>query len=513
MKINQLKAGSLLSYLQMALGVVVGLVYTPTMIRLLGQSEYGLYNTVSSTISMLSVLSLGFNSSYIRYYSKYKMNNDKESIFRLNGLFLTIFGVIGAVALICGLFLSCNLEFVFAQGLTEEEYSLAKTLMILLTINLSIYFPMNVFSNIISAHERYVFLKLLGMIKTVASPLLSMLLLWMGYRSVAMVLVTLLVSILIDIAYFIYVVCFLKNKFVFKTVEKGLFRDLLIFTSFVAMNIIVDQINSNMGKVLLGRYNGTEMVAIYSVGFSLYHYYMMFSTAISGVFSPRIHKIINATRGYIDEQRTRLTELFTRVGRLQFLILALIATGIIFFGRPFIALWAGEGYEGSYVVAVLLIVSSTIALIQNLGIEVQRAQNNHKFRSIAYMIMACINLLLTVFLCPRYGAIGAAIGTAVSLVFANGLVMNIYYHKRCNINILFFWKNIGKLSKGLIIPLVAGFIGNFFIDYGKLIHMVLGMISYAFIYFVSMWFFGMNQYEKDLLMKPLAKVLHHIRRK
>ena len=65
---NQLKAGSVLSYIQMALSVIIQLVYTPIMIRLLGKNEYGLYQTVASTISMLSILSLGFNSGYIRYY-------------------------------------------------------------------------------------------------------------------------------------------------------------------------------------------------------------------------------------------------------------------------------------------------------------------------------------------------------------------------------------------------------------------------------------------------------------
>ena len=157
MKINQLKAGSLLSYLQMALSVIVGLLYTPIMIRLLGQNEYGLYNTVASTISMLSILSLGFNSSYIRYFAKYKHNNDKESIYRLNGLFLSIFIIIGVIAFVCGMFLSFNLELVFKQGLTTHEYGIAKILMILLTVNLSLSFPMSVFSSIISAHERYVF--------------------------------------------------------------------------------------------------------------------------------------------------------------------------------------------------------------------------------------------------------------------------------------------------------------------------------------------------------------------
>ena len=69
---KQLKIGSLLSYVQMIIGVLIGLAYTPFMLRTLGQSEYGLYNTVSSTISVLSILSLGFNASYIRYFTKYK---------------------------------------------------------------------------------------------------------------------------------------------------------------------------------------------------------------------------------------------------------------------------------------------------------------------------------------------------------------------------------------------------------------------------------------------------------
>ena len=72
------------------------------MIRLLGQNEYGLYNTVASTISTLSILSLGFNSSYIRYFAIYKKHNDRESIYKLNGLFFVIFSAIGIIGLLCG---------------------------------------------------------------------------------------------------------------------------------------------------------------------------------------------------------------------------------------------------------------------------------------------------------------------------------------------------------------------------------------------------------------------------
>ena len=506
-KISQLKAGALLSYAQMGLGVIIQLFYTPIMLRILGANEYGLYNTVSSTITMLSVLSLGFNSSYIRYYAKYKKDNDEDSIKKLNGLFLIIFLIIGFVALICGLFLSFNLELVFDKGLTAAEYKTARILMLLLTVNLSVSFPMSVFQSIISAHERYVFLKLLGMLKNVVGPLVTLPLLLLGFRSISMVVVTLAIAVITDVIYLIYSRKKLNVGFVFHDFEKGIFKSLFAFTFFIALNSVVDQINSNMGKFLLGRYKGTEVVAVYSVGYTIYQLYMTFSTAISGVFSPRIHKIVNETFENISEQKSRLTELFVKVGRIQFLILSLVCTGLIFFGKPFISIWAGEGYGESYYVMLLLCISTTVPLIQNIGIEIQRAQNKHQFRSYVYLGMAAINLISTVFLSQLYGAVGAAIGTAVSLIVANGVIMNIFYHKKCNIDVLNFWKSILRQSLGLIIPVICGILMNHFFDFDSIIRLLLGATIYTCVYCLSMWIFGMNQYERALMLKLARKII------
>ena len=145
----------------------------------------------------------------------------------------------------------------------------------------------------------------------------------------------------------------MKEKFVFHGFEKGIFKSLFSFTIFIAINTLIDQINWNIDKLLLGRFKGTAEVAVYSVGYTLYQCYMMFSTSITGVFTPRIHKIVNTTKDNIEEQRIQLTELFNRVGRLQFIILSLIASGIIFFGKFFIVgIWAGNGYDNSYFVAL-----------------------------------------------------------------------------------------------------------------------------------------------------------------
>lgn len=504
-KVNQLKVGSILSYIQMGLNIIIELLFTQLMIKALGKSEYGLYNTVASTISMLSILSLGFNSSYVRYFAKYKVKNDETNISKLNGMFLLVFIFIGCIALLCGIYLSFNLKFIFKDGLSVSEYELARILMLLLTLSLSFSFPMSVFGNIISANERFVFLKITNMIKTILGPLLSMPLLLLGFRSVSFVVVTLVISILADILNLIYCVRIIKTKFIFHHLDKDVFKDLFVYTSFIAINIIVDQINSNVDNIMLARFKGTKEVAVYAVGSRLYTAYVRFSSSVSGVFTPRIHKIVNSIKNP-EKLRVELTELFIKVGRIQFYILSLVATGIIFFGKTFIRYWAGDGFNNSYYVALLLIIPGTIPLIQNLGIEIQRALNKHQFRSIAYLFMAIINLSISYYLCQIYGAVGSTIGTAFSLIIANGIIMNIFYYKKCYIDVISFWVNIFKASVGLIIPVIIGVLLTKIINISIYIYL-LCIVFYTTIFLVSMYFFSMNRYEKDLVVGVLKKLI------
>ncbi len=503
-KLNEMRGGSVLSYIQIALNIVVGLVYTPIMIRYLGKSEYGLYNTVASVISIISLISLGFNSGYIKYYSIYKERNESDSINKLNGLYLIIFIIIGLIALLCGLFFTFNLNLVFEDGLTPEEYEIARWLMLILTINLAVSFPMSVFSNIISAHEKFIFLKLLAIIRTVLSPLITLPLLLMGFRAIAMVIVTVSVNVFVDILYLFFVLCRLKCRFVFREFESGLFKSIFKYTIFVAIHLIVDQININLDKFILGRLRGTDSVAVYSVGSSLYSYYISIGLAFVNFFSPRVHRIVTEECGSAN-LKNRLTDLFIKVGRIQYIVVALVATGFVFFGREFIFYWAGSGYEDAYYVGLFLIIPGLIDLIQHTGIEIQRAQNKHMFRAVVYVCMALANIVISVVLCEFYGAIGCAVGTGISLIVAQGFIINIYYQKQCNLDVKQFWKSILRMSLALIPPIICGVIIMLFVNITSFIELALLILLYVIVYGISMWILGLNEYEKGLIFKVLKR--------
>ncbi len=501
MKINQLKAGVVLSYVTQGVNILTGLLYTPVMLRLLGINEYGLYQLVNSVVSYLGILSLGFGSSYIRFYSRFKAEGDQKGIAKLNGMFLIIFSVVAVVCLLCGTVMATNVKLVFGSGLTDTELSKARVLLSLMVINLSATFINSVFKCQVTAHEKFVFQRCLDLFKAVFNPFLTLPLLIMGYDSIAMVCVTTFITFFALFTDIIYCKRKLKVKFYFGDFDFSLLKEMWVFTFYIFIHMIVDQLNWSIDKVLLGRMIGTGAVGIYGIAGQLNSMYLHFSSTVSTVFIPRVNMMIAQKK---DDKA--ITELFTRVGRVQFLILGLIITGYVFFGREFISLWAGKAYIDAYAIGLFLMIPVTVPLIQNLGIEIQRAKNMHKARSIVYLLIAISNIFISIPCIRAWGTLGAAVGTAISLIAGNGIFMNYYYHCHIKLNMFYFWKKIFKFLPAISVSLIGGVLIRKFLPLGNIIFLVCGIVIYTFIYVVAMWYLGMDEYEKDLIKKPIKKI-------
>lgn len=486
--INQRKTGVVLSYAGELVKILVSLIYTPIMLRLLGQSEYGLYQLVYSVVSYLSLLSLGFGSSYLRFYSRYKAQKDEDGVAKLNGMFMLIFCSISVICILCGSVMVGNIRGIFGTGLTESEYGTAKVLMGLLIINLAMTFPNSVFNCSITAHEKFLFQKLLILLQNLFSPFLTLPLLIMGYGSIGMVSVTTFLTFLLLISNMFYCFKKLHIRFAFRGLQVGLLKEMWVFTFFIFLNQIIDQINWSVDKFLLGRFAGTTAVAVYGVGGQINTLYLQFSSSVSNVFVPKVNRIVAETN-----DNNQLTILFTKVGRIQFMVLGLILSGFIFFGVPFVKIWAGSEYGASYAVALLLIIPG--------------AKNMHKARAVIYLAIAIANVFISIPLIKLMGPAGAALGTAISLIAGNAIFMNWYYHARIGMNMIYFWKEIAKFIPALIAPCAVGIVIMNFVNITGLVKLGVFAVVYTAVYALSMFFLGMNAEEKQLVMGPIRKIL------
>ena len=499
---NQLKAGVILSYISTAVSIVIQLVYMPVMIRLLGQSEYGLYSLVSGIVSYLSLFSLGFSGAYMRFFAK--SYGDKEKTASLNGMFLMLFSVLATLALICGIVLSFFPKQIFGDKLTVSELSKAKILMLILVINIAISLISGLLDSIISAYEQFVFQRIAGLASIVLSPFITLPLLLIGYRSIMLVVVSTVLTFIRFAVNIWFCINKIKISVSFKGVEWRLLKEIGVFSSFLFINMIIDQINWNADKLILGHTSGTNEVAVYGVASQFNSLFMTFSTTVSSVFSPRVN-LIAAQK--VNKASAEFTGLMAKIGRIQFMILGLPTLGLIVFGKYFIVnIFAGEGYENAYTAALFLILPALIPWIQNIGIEMQRALNKHQFRSIIYLIMAIGNVLISIPLAKNFGAVGAAMGTALSLLIGNGLIMNVFYHKALSIDMKYFWKEIFKTFKGMIIPIIAAIYIMRCVPFKNLTVFLTSIIAFIVIYCASIIAFSCNKEEKNLLFGMIGKI-------
>lgn len=503
---NQLKWGVLLSYLSMGLGVLVSLAYMPFMLRLLGQSEYGLYTLVASVVSYLHLLSFGFGSTYVRYYVRAVTTGAEDDGARLNGLFLLIFSAVAVVSAVLGVVLVLNVGAVFGTKLSVQELSTARVLTGLMAFGVTVSFPASVFSAFITANEKFVVQRLLQVVQVVVSPVLMLVVLMLGHRSIGMASVAAGIVLVTTAANVWYSVKRLRMRFSFQGIDGAMLKEIVVFSSYIFMNIVIDQANFNVDKYILGRVSGTIAVAVYGLAAQINSYYMALSTAVSGVFVPKVNRLVAAT-----DDDAELTRLFTRVGRIQFLVLALVCSGLVVFGFPFISGWAGRDYRGAYPILLLLMVPVTVPLIQNLGIEIQRAKNLHKFRSLVYLGTATANVLATIPLSQRYGGVGAAAATAVAMVIGPGLIMNVYYHRRVGLDMRYFWSELLRFMPSLIAPSLTGVAIVSFVDLRTPLSFVSAVALYVVVYGASMWFIGMNDQERNLIRGPLQRLARRLR--
>ena len=481
---NELGIGILLNYINLIVGNLIPIFYTPVMLSLLGQSEYGLYKLSSSITSYLSLISLGIGTAITRYLIKARETEGAEAEARMLGLFVVIFNIIAAVALVVGTGLAFSLPVWYGESLTASELARMKILVLLMVCNTALSFSQSPYAAVVTAHEKFVFQQCANITATCIGPLLNVVMLVLGYASVGMAVSSLFIGVLCRVAYACYIHKSMAIRPQYRNMPTHMLKDILKFSFWVFIANIVSQLYNATDTVMMGAVPelATTGVAIYTVGNMFNTIVFSLTTGISNLMAPKVNKMVFS--GADDQE---ITNLAIRVGRFQGFLFSLVVSGFITFGQPFIRLYAGEGYEDAYWVAVLMMVPNMIPLVQSICLSALMAKNKHKFRALVYLGIAIANVVGTWFLMRTWGIVGAALMTGAAVVLGQGFVMNWYYHKRTGLDMIRFWKEVGGVYVIPALMCVAALLLGRVIDYNTLWIMLTGIVVYTLIFAGLNW--------------------------
>lgn len=437
-----LKTNAVLNTIRQSSSVILPLITFPYVSRVLGNIQYGRYSFSASIVTYFSLLSTyGISNYAIREGAR--IRDDKQKISELaSDLFIfNIFTAIVAYTLL-GLFVLFNTK--------VKDYALLifiQSLCIILTM-IGIDWVNTVFEDFLYITVRYIVLQLIALVFIflfIKSP--------KDTAKYCLILVT--ASYGGNLLNLLYIRKYVKINIKRKINIKHYFLPL----SILFVNSLATMIYVNSDITMLGFFKSDEAVGIYGFASKIYNVLKHLINAIIVVAVPRL--------AYLYEQdKEKYTTYINKIFKLLMFIIFPIAVIFSVFSDSIIYVAGGIEYcSGSYSFKILmtaLIFALSASIFTNCILIINRLE---KYCLISTIISAFTNVVLNLFMIPRWGITGAAVTTGIAEAL-NFIIQFYFTKKKLRITVKITIKDCSKILIGsAVVLLICTSINRFINDY------------------------------------------------
>lgn len=494
---KQIKLGAVISYITIVFNIIAGLIYTPWMIASIGKDNYALYTLALSIINIF-LLDFGIGSSVTRFLSEYYAKGMRKEAEQFMGIVYKVFFVISAI-IAFGLIIFYFLIDILYGKLSPSEIIIFKHLFIIVGAYSVISFPCTVFKGVLMANEKFVSVKLCGLGQKVTDTILIIFFLLSGKGVYAMVLVHAFSNMLFHAIRYLIIRIRTKQRSQMHSWNKTQARSLFGYSVWITIISISQRCIFNIMPSLIAALIGSAEVTLFSLAATLEGYVYTFADAINGMFMPRISRIFAS-----DNSENKINDLMCRVGKFHVYTIGLIIIGFICLGQRFVKLWLGSGYESVYICAVILMIPSLIDVPQQVARTSLLTLNIVKQQAYIYISMAVINILISLFLVPDFGAVGASIAVCCAYLFRT-FMFNVLYKKKLPVRLGQYFRNVYlKWGIAAIASLVTGSVlDNLIPKNGVFSFLILGIVV-VIIYAVLIYVFDIDKKTKSSIKNNIC---------
>ena len=486
--------GILISYLNLGLGMIVNIFLTPMLIASLGDVDYSLYKVMQSFAGPLSMFNLGISTIVTRSIVQFGTREDYTEQDKKNTMAhaLLASGVMALVVCAAGLIMCRAIPGIYGGSYSAANIALGQKIFLVFLLSTILHMLTDAFSGCLVGHEKFTVNALVQFCGTLLKILLLVTLVLLGTNALWVACVDLMVSLvrfLFSAVYATFVLHELPRLYYF---DRKKLSEIVLFGSAILLQAIVNQVNNNVDTMILGAYvSDKAIITMYTSALTIYAIYNSLISVIASFFLPKATRLVTQ-----NASGRELTDFVIGPGRFQAVLATACIFGFALCGRNFIAIWIGDKYGDAYWVTLMLMIPVTIPLVENVMISVLDAALKRMYRSVTLVIMAVLNVAVSIVLVRYLGFWGAAIGTVLSLLVGHGFLMNAYYAKTFQLQVFRMFYSIfkGILPAGLAAALlclpVALLLENTLVFF-----LVKGIVFMAF-YGLFLFWFGFNASEK-----------------
>lgn len=490
---QQIKLAAVISYATIFINIGIGIFYTPWLVSSIGKSDYGIYVLIIAFLSYF-LMDFGIGEALARFAAKFRVDKQEEKIQDLLGLATALYIIIDAVIICALIVVYFFIPQIFKQ-LTPSEISTFKVVYVIAGLFSAISFPFTSLNGLLLAYNQFVLIKTTEFISKIGAVVLMIIAIFMGYGIFALIMINALVGLLIIVIKIISLRKQINFNFKISLQNRDLLKEIFSLSIWATIMGFAQRLLINAAPIILGIFSGTHEIAVFSIGMIIEGYTWTFANALNGFFLTKVSHL------HANNDTLGINNLMVKLGRIQLFLSGILIMGMVVFGKEFIQLWMGPGFENSYYVMILLTLPGVIILTQEIALTQMYVRNDLKPRALLFLAAAVVCIIISINLSPKMGAIGAATGVFFALVVCHVIGMNFVYWKKFDLDIPRFFREVHlNFLPVAAIFVTLGFIVNYFITDVSWVIFVLKVTLLSAIYFLFSWLLYLRKEEKVLFL-------------
>jgi O-antigen/teichoic acid export membrane protein len=436
-----------LSWLSLAVNVIVGILLSPFILHRLGDIGFGIWVLIFSITGYYGLFDLGIRSSIVRFVSKFVATGDKKALGNLINTSLFTYCGICAVCLLVTLVLSAYVDTLFR--IPEEFHSSARWLLLMVGGSVALGFPLGIAGGILEGLQRYDILNWTNITSTLARALLIVFALYHQRGLLTIALITVLVPLIIFIVRGIVAMRICPVAIGWRYVDRATFREIANYSSLTFVIIVSIHLKFKTDEVIIGGLMSAAAITYFNIGARIVDYAGEVVGGLTQIFVPM------SSHSDATGNMEQLRRIFIVGNRFCAFIIFPICAILIILGKSVIEVWVGQKYIGpSYPVLVILAVSTTVMYAQGASSRILLGMGKHGTWALVALTEGVVNVILSILLVRRYGIVGDSLGTAIPLVCSMVFFLPGHLCRRLGVRMRTYLREAYGLPLVLCVPTV-----------------------------------------------------------
>jgi O-antigen/teichoic acid export membrane protein len=408
--------GSASNLVRVLLSMLVSLILPPFLVHHMSAAEYGAWVLILQLSAYVNLLDFGLQTAIGKYVAEYDASGDRDASHNLVSTSFTFLALAAAIACVAISAVVFSVPHFFHQ-MPAELVPEVRIALLAIGLSSAIALPFTTFLSTFIGLQQYVFPTIVSTASRVGSAAVLIALLLLHGSLVQLALVMAAFNLAAAATQFWGWRKLVKERvgFSFLVFHRPSAMKLAKYGSVLSIWTLAMLFISGLDVVIVGHYHYGE-IGFYSIANGAANFML---ALVSSAFGPLVPAVSSMQSGTTPD---RIGDLCIKTTRYCVLLLLLLGLPLLFGAYPLLSLWVGKTYAArSAPYLEVLVLCNIVRQLAFPYILVVVATGKQHLATIGGIVEATVNVILSVWLVQKIGAIGVAIGTLAGAFVGVGM--------------------------------------------------------------------------------------------